>query len=75
MAIFYAFVFMIANALMAGIYNLMSGVVGGLEITLAVPPADPAAAWPAPPPASQWTQAPPPPPAPPAPPPPPAAGT
>lgn len=80
MSIFYAFAFMIANGIMAGIYNLMSGVVGGLEVTLAVPADLPAAPWPGPatpqPPQAHWSQAPPqqPPPPPPAPPAPPATG-
>ena len=38
MAVFYGVAAMIGNALMAGIYNILSSVVGGIELTLAQPP-------------------------------------
>lgn len=37
MAVFYAVAAMLFNGLMAGVYNVLSGVVGGIECTLAVP--------------------------------------
>lgn len=64
LAVFYAVVAMIVNGIVAGVYNLLAGLVGGIELTLAPPqpayappampqpPAVPPAAPPGPPPAS-----------------------
>lgn len=77
MGVIYAFMLMIVNSIMAGVYNLMGGLVGGIELTLVQPATEtpvqtwtaPAAVPPPPPPpapsASNWTQTPPPPPPPP----------
>lgn len=64
MAVVYGVMSMVANTIMAGIYNLLAGFVGGVELTLALEPVPPPAvpAW-TPPPAA--TPPPPPPPAPP----------
>ena len=73
LAIVYAVGFMIGNSLMAGAYNILAGMVGGVELKLVVPPVEaPVAQW-SPPqagglPPPGWTQAPPAPPAAPAPP-------
>jgi uncharacterized BrkB/YihY/UPF0761 family membrane protein len=54
LAIFYGVAAMLFNAMMAGIYNLLARMVGGIECTLAAPPADSAMIAPMqmPPPAS-----------------------
>jgi len=51
LAIVYGVMSMVANTIMAGIYNLLAGFLGGVELSLIVepPPAAPAPAW-APPP-------------------------
>ncbi len=64
LGVLYAVLFMIMNSLLAGVYNLLVGMVGGIELTLVLPPpADvPVAHW-APPaapgPPAGWTPPPP----------------
>jgi hypothetical protein len=72
MAIFYGIGAMVGNAIMAGVYNLLANLVGGVELTL-TPSAQPVYAAPPPvaPPPPQTPQPPPPPPAAPSPPSPP----
>jgi len=38
LAVFYAVMLMITNAILAGVYNLLGGMVGGIELTLVAPP-------------------------------------
>jgi hypothetical protein len=61
MAIGYGIFSMVANTIMAGIYNILAGLLGGIDLTLAAKPlpapAPPAQAWAAPP---QQSWAPPP---------------
>ena len=64
LAVFYAVAAMIVNGIVAGVYNLLAGLLGGIELTLAAPqpaytapavpqpPAGPPVAPPGPPPAS-----------------------
>jgi hypothetical protein len=51
LAIVYGVMSMVANTIMAGIYNLLAGFLGGVELSLSVepPPAAPVPVW-APPP-------------------------
>ena len=66
LAVFYAVMLMITNGILSAVYNLLGGIVGGIELTLVAPPppqmpmswAPPAA--PGPPP-SGWPQPPAPP--------------
>jgi hypothetical protein len=66
LAVFYGVASMIVNSIMAGVYNLLSGFLGGLELTLAAnvpaPSYAPYAAPPPPPAPPTWA----PPPSPPA---------